>query len=941
VATATTNSFTIDTVPPTVAITTEPAVLSSDDTPTVTFTVGGSPTGTQCQVDTGGFLACTSPFTTTVADGTHRITVRVTDGAGNTATDTTRNFNVDTVAPTVTINSQPAALSNDGTPTVTFTVAGAPTTIQCQVDNGALASCTSPFTTSVADGAHTITVRVADGAGNASTASTNPFTVDTVAPTVVINTEPAALGNDSTPTITFTVTGSPTSTQCQVDTGALAACTSPFTTGVLADGAHTITVRVTDGAGNTGTDTTASFTIDTVVTVAINTEPAANSNDSTPTITFTTGGAPTSTQCQLDNGALVACAGSFTATAADGAHTMTVRVADGAGNLASDTTATFNIDTVVPSVTIVTEPPALTNDNTPSVTFTVTDSPTIIQCRVDAGAFGACTSPFTAAPIPDGGPHTITVRVADAVGNAGTATTSPFTIDTVAPGVAIVDAPPARWPVNYFDVLFSSADTTATFQCTLNGVAVTPCASPLALQNLPYDLLQTFRVTASDAAGNSSTTQTTWTSSAGLVLDYGFEQGSTANASLLRQNPVYSPDGPQVPDFLGGWAGTALGSTAPRVVVPGTARALSSSANDQYTASFWIRPSAAALGTVFSTLGVSGGLEARIEGSTLTVTVRDNGTDIPRSTVIPTNQWTSVGLRAPGPAKGLDVFINGDFAIHVPAPIANGFGALQAKDLGIGSFAGFDLDDLRFYNVAFVDLDMCTLVARGSFEPSLGRCTPLSPGFELDFEGKRVADTGIWKLQLTPPTVASFQRFKTGDALRLTEVSNWSYSGFAAQAPIAPGHSFSMWFLADPAQPGTLLDFTTPCGTTTCGMKIAFESAGNLSVFIGTDLGFQQTAVVPVPVGVMNNVVITERREGNTTQAISIYINGKQPLVVPVPSGDVFAIVNTRIQMPALAVIDEYEFWTEDLSSDPEMLCENGFDGEFDHVDLSCALTSN
>src|SRR6185295_9459819 len=148
-------------------------------------------------------------------------------------------FTVDTVAPVVTVTPVTSP-TNDSTPSVVFTVTGA-TTIQCQVDTGAFATCTSPFTpaTALADGSHTITVRGTDAANNTGTDSTT-FTVDTAAPVVTV-TPVTSPTNDSTPSVVFTVTGA-TTIQCQVDTGAFATCTSPFTPATaLADGSHTIT----------------------------------------------------------------------------------------------------------------------------------------------------------------------------------------------------------------------------------------------------------------------------------------------------------------------------------------------------------------------------------------------------------------------------------------------------------------------------------------------------------------------------------------------------------------------------------------------------------------------------------------------------------------------------------------------------------------------------
>jgi len=92
--------FTVDTMPPLVMITSGPTGTTNDSTPTFDFTVspGGSPVITECRVDSGAWVPCISPFTTsTLADGPHVFTVRGTDAAGNIGL-TSRSFIVVTDA---------------------------------------------------------------------------------------------------------------------------------------------------------------------------------------------------------------------------------------------------------------------------------------------------------------------------------------------------------------------------------------------------------------------------------------------------------------------------------------------------------------------------------------------------------------------------------------------------------------------------------------------------------------------------------------------------------------------------------------------------------------------------------------------------------------------------------------------------------------------------
>ncbi|MBX3154377.1 MAG: Ig-like domain repeat protein [Deltaproteobacteria bacterium] len=506
VTTATTDPFTIDTQPPTVVITAQPVALSNDDTPTVTFTIGGDPTTIECRVDTGAFAACTSPFTPTVADGTHTITVRVTDAAGNIGSATSTTFTVDTDPPTITLGTPPAALSNNRTPTLTFTALGADT-IRCRVDSGTFVNCTSPFTSvAIADGSHTITVRVADNAGNSNVATTAPFEVDTTPPTLTLDSVPLALSNNPSPSVAFTVGGDPATVECRVDAGAFAACTSPFSA-TVADGAHTITVRATDAATNATTRTTASFVVDTIPpTVTLTSQPPPLSNDNTPTITFTTAGDPNVVQCRVDGGPPTNnCTSPFTAgPLADGSHVISVRVVDGAGNNATVTTNTFVIDTAPPSVTILTQPAALSNDDTPTVTFDTDGAPTIIECRLDGDAFVACTSPFTVTVVD--GTHTISVRVTDAAGNQVTAITDPFTVDTIPPTLTITSQPALLSNVTTPTVAFTVAGAT-TVQCRVDSGAFAACTSPFTSAAL-LDGDHTITVRAADGAGNQTTRTT-------------------------------------------------------------------------------------------------------------------------------------------------------------------------------------------------------------------------------------------------------------------------------------------------------------------------------------------------------------------------------------------------------------------------------------------------
>ena len=109
-------------VPPVTTINSGPSGPTNDSTPTYAFSSNEAGSTFECRVDGGAWALCTSPTTTAaLTDGSHTFEVRATDPAGNIdATPEIRTITVDTVAPQTTIDSGPSGLTNDSTPTFTF-----------------------------------------------------------------------------------------------------------------------------------------------------------------------------------------------------------------------------------------------------------------------------------------------------------------------------------------------------------------------------------------------------------------------------------------------------------------------------------------------------------------------------------------------------------------------------------------------------------------------------------------------------------------------------------------------------------------------------------------------------------------------------------------------------------------------------------------------------
>ena len=118
---------------------------------------------------------------------------------------------------------------------------------------------------------------------------------------------------------------------------------------------------------------------------------------------------------------------------ADGSYTLHVRATDDAGNTESGPARTFTFDTTAPQTTIDSSPSNPTSSTSADFGFSASEGGSTYQCRLDGGAWGACTSPKNYAGLADGS-HTFQVRATDQPGNTDVSPASfTWTVDTTAP----------------------------------------------------------------------------------------------------------------------------------------------------------------------------------------------------------------------------------------------------------------------------------------------------------------------------------------------------------------------------------------------------------------------------------------------------------------------------------------------------------------------------
>lgn len=295
--------YSVDRVAPDTTITANPTNTSNSSSASFSFSgsdTGVGVTGFECELDGGGFQACTSPQNYTgLADGSHTFQVRASDGAGNLdLTPATFTWTIDATGPDTTIDSSPANPSNSGSASFTFSGTDGGSGVasfECQIDGGGFGACTSPQGyTGLADGSHTFEVRAIDGGGTPDpTPAAYTWTVDTTAPSVAIEQATGQSDPAAASPIYFTATFSEPVTGFggdQVTLSGTAGATTAVVTGgptvynvavsgMTASGTVVATIEaneVFDAAGNpntasTSTDNTVTFEADTnvVPTVAV------------------------------------------------------------------------------------------------------------------------------------------------------------------------------------------------------------------------------------------------------------------------------------------------------------------------------------------------------------------------------------------------------------------------------------------------------------------------------------------------------------------------------------------------------------------------------------------------------------------------------------------------------------------------------------------------
>jgi hypothetical protein len=465
-----------------------------------------------------------------LADGELTVGVRQSDAAENTGPWAEMIVQKDTVAPAVVLAAPATGAAVNGTAVIEFTDSEE-TAPEISVDGEAWTPGESGLIVladvvgfnALSEGVFTLYLRDTDGAGNTGT-DERGLVKDSVAPAgYTAAFEPAQINAASAASAGFSLTGAEAGTRYDYTiadgsgrgsvsgNGMVEAAdfkVSPVDVSGLADGALSLSVVLTDAAGNVGVAATAAATKDTSAPAGYTASfPADWINAAeAPAASFSVSGAEpgasyaytlsdTAGRGSVSGGGTVDAA-DFTVSPvdvsglADGMLLLSVVVTDEFGNAGAEATATTMLDASVPDAPILTE---VTNPVNASTVSSVTlagmgEAVASVEYRIADTARTEVTGGGTAGG--DGsfsftgidlsgladGELTVTVRQTDAAGNESDWAEQPIGKDTVAPNV-VISVPSAGAAVNAGATVEFTDDEETAPELSVDGSAWTSAVS--------------------------------------------------------------------------------------------------------------------------------------------------------------------------------------------------------------------------------------------------------------------------------------------------------------------------------------------------------------------------------------------------------------------------------------------------------------------------------
>jgi hypothetical protein len=243
-------------------------------------------------------------------------------------------------------------------------------------------------------------------------------------PDTSITAHPPSQSDTAEATFEFESDMAGASFRCKLDAEDPVGCSSPTVYEALGEGSHTFEVAaIGPGGAADPTPATWSWNVDTEPDTLITSGPAAQTQSTSATFHFESTQPGSTFTCALDAATPAACSSpvSFTDLGV-GSHSFSVTATDAGGKSdPSPATSTWMVegtasDTTDPETSITAGPPVASQSTAATFELASNEPGSAFACKLDAGAWTACTTPVDHAGLSPG-PHTFAVRAIDSAGN--------------------------------------------------------------------------------------------------------------------------------------------------------------------------------------------------------------------------------------------------------------------------------------------------------------------------------------------------------------------------------------------------------------------------------------------------------------------------------------------------------------------------------------------
>ena len=518
------DTFVADWTAPTVSITAKPDKLVNVTTAVLKFEGKDNLSGVKrlmCQLpDSSEAVECTEGVVTLTGlkEGEQKFWVMAEDKALNVSDWLPYSWNVDVTGPSVTITSAPRPHDNADNSVFEFIGSDGNKSVddfECKLNTeNEFSECESGKTYTLPEGSYVFEVRAIDEAGNPSEPARYPWMIDRTAPTVTWVTQIPDYISTPLPSAEFLPLDPGGSgiegRYCILDGVAVDCANNAIDTSDLGEGPHTMTVSVSDRAGNYSEPIDEALTYDaTVPQVVIDKGPDryTNDNDSVFEFRVVNESDPVEFKCTINDMAAESCESPYMKELPEGDYVIRIVAEDASGNQSEPAEHVWTIDTTAPVIAWANDFSEVTKEQSQLARFTVEEKNPIetYACTHNQDPVDCGNQQMLLEDLPDQ-KHMVSAYVIDQAGNVSNTLHEDWVVDTEKPTIELTGYP--KDPTNQVAANFEfrgrdNYSTELKFYCQLNNESVEQCTS-VKTYEVAANARHGFSVYVEDEAGNRS-----------------------------------------------------------------------------------------------------------------------------------------------------------------------------------------------------------------------------------------------------------------------------------------------------------------------------------------------------------------------------------------------------------------------------------------------------